>query len=149
MFIKKNVFGKKLDYNRPTVSHLENSCVRCGILLHKNFKIFKNVQKIEKIDICSKKSINLFDVKKEKSPDYLWDNGFFRILLITSWCYYYGKYMFSPDFVEMATFRACNASTKPFILNQCRVLMHRHFHYSLGIIAPVIRAITLCNQGYY
>ena len=40
----------------------------------------------------SEKLINLFEIKKNKSCIYLWDN-FFRSLLITFRCYYYAKYM--------------------------------------------------------
>ena len=42
------------------------------------------------------------------------------------------KINYSPDFDEMATFLACNASVKLPILNQCQVRMRGLFHYSLG-----------------
>ena len=52
---------------------------------------------------------------------------------------------FSHDFVEMATFLACNSSAKLRILNQCQMRMRRLFDYSLGVffLLPV-KAITSC-----
>ena len=44
-----------------------------------NFKIMKGVEKIEKIQKDSRKSINLFEIKTDRSPDYLWDNFFLTI----------------------------------------------------------------------
>ena len=48
------------------------------------------------------------------------------------------KYILSPNFVELATFFACNMSPKLPILNKFRVRMRRLFYYSLS------KTITPC-----
>ena len=52
----------------------------------------------------SEKSINSFETKKDKSPDYLWDNCFFLNLLTTFQRYYYAKYMFLTSLIRLIFF---------------------------------------------
>ena len=60
----------------------------------KFFKAFsKTLKKIEKIRMDSKKSINSFQIEKDTSPDYLWNNSFFCHLLITFRHKYNAKYI--------------------------------------------------------
>ena len=39
--------------------------------------MFKNLEKIERIRMDSKKAMSSFEIKKDRSTDYLWDNFFF------------------------------------------------------------------------
>ena len=50
------------------------------------------------------------------------------------------KRFFSPDFVAMATFLACNASTKLPVFNRCCVRMSRLFHYFVFLLRDASKA---------
>ena len=57
---------------------------------------FINVKKIEKIQVVSKKSINSFEIKKDRPPNYLCDN-----FLLTFQHYFYAKYIFLTSSIRL------------------------------------------------
>ena len=80
-----------------------NYCFSVRLLLKNFLKIFKNVKNIEKIHMNSEKIINSFEIKNDKSPDYLWEI-FFSNLLITFW-HYYAKYIALTSFMWLFFFQ--------------------------------------------